>query len=244
MTAPSSRAPDHLHADAGLVRQLVLGVLVLVVALGGAAWWFVLRDDAPPEASLGDCAAPTTGDAPDTPDGDWTVQPDDDGSVFVGYRIDEQFGGETVTKTATGRTGEVAGTLLIAGDEVTEATVVANMAAISSNRTARDTAMRTKGLQTDEFPEATFTLTAPIALGQAPEVGRPIEATATGTLDLHGQERTIAIPIEACWTGLTIKLSGSAPIVLADYGIEQVETPIVDIAPDGELELELIFISA
>jgi polyisoprenoid-binding protein YceI len=234
-----------VHPEAGLVRRLVLGVLILVLLVGGATWWFVLRDDAPPPAALGDCASPTTGDAPDTPDGTWTVQPDvDPDAVFVGYRIDERFGGETVTKTATGRTSQVEGSLVIDGDQVTDTSIVANLATLSSNRTARDTAMRVKGLETDQFPDAEFTLTAPITLSPSPTVGVPVDATATGTLTLHGEENEVDVPIEACWTGLTIKLSGSAPIVLADYGIEQVQTPIVDIADHGELEFELVLTPA
>ena len=52
------------------------------------------------------------------------------------------------------------------------------------------------------------------------------------------------MPVEACWTGATIRVSGSAPIVLADYGIDQVETPIVEIDDHGSLEFELTFVPA
>jgi hypothetical protein len=50
------------------------------------------------------------------------------------------------------------------------------------------------------------------------------------------------VPIEACWTGPTIRMSGSLPVVLADYDIPPVETPIVEIDDHGELEFELTFV--
>ena len=220
----------------------MLGLLVLLLAAGAALWWFVLRDDAPERAALGDCAPPAGADAgPASVEGSWQVRAGDPETVFVGYRIEERFGGETISKEAVGRTGEVEGTLASDGTAVTEASVVAQLTSLQSNRTARDTALRTKGLETDTFPEARFTLTEPIVL-DPPEVGVPVQADATGTLELHGTEREVVVPIEACWTGPTIRMSGSLPVVLADYGIPLVETPIVEIDDHGELELELTFV--
>jgi polyisoprenoid-binding protein YceI len=162
----------------------------------------------------------------------------------VGYRVDERFGGETVTKTAAGRTGDVEGSFVVAGDTVTDTEVIADLTSLRSDRTARDSALRTKGLETERFPEARFTLTEPIDLAGTPEQGASIEAVAIGTLELHGEERDVQLPIEACWTGPTIRLSGSAPIMFADYGIEQIETPIVETADHGVLEFELVFTPA
>jgi polyisoprenoid-binding protein YceI len=230
------------HPESGLVRGLVLGLLLLVVLAGAGFWWFVLREDAPERASLGDCAPPADSDGgPATIEGAWTIQAGDPETVFVGYRIDERFGGETISKEAAGRTGDVTGSLSSDGTTVTEATVVAQLGSLQSNRTARDTALRTKGLETDTFPEARFTLTEPIPL-EAPAAGQAVEANAAGTLELHGTERDVVVPVEACWTGPTIRMSGSLPVVLADYGIPQVETPIVDIEDRGELEFELTFV--
>jgi polyisoprenoid-binding protein YceI len=232
------------HPEAGLARRVVLGGLAVLILAAGATWWLVLRDDAPPPAALGDCAPPPDGESTSTPEGTWLVDAGDPEAVFVGYRIEERFGGETVTKTAVGRSGSVEGQVVVEQQAVTDVSVVAQLDELRSDRTARDTALHTKGLETDLFPEARFTLTEPIPLRSLPDRGATIDASATGVLELHGRERAIELPIEACWTGPTIRLSGSAPIVLADYGMEQIETPIVEIADHGELEFELVLTPA
>src|SRR4051794_13812906 len=80
-----------------------------VLVLGVAFWWFILRDDAPPEARLptrspaASSATTAAGQAAHTGTiaGSWSVIPGQD--VFAGYRIQEKFGGDTVEKTAVGR---------------------------------------------------------------------------------------------------------------------------------------------
>ena len=105
--------------------------------------------------------------------------------------------------------------------------------------------MTTDGLETDDFPEASFTMSrATATLPAPPAKGRAVKATVPGDLELHGETKAVDVPVEACWTGATIRVSGSAPIVLADYGIDQVETPIVEIDDHGSLEFELTFVPA
>lgn len=226
------------RADGGAVRTLVVAALAVLLGAGAAVWWFVLRDDAPPPASLGDCVSAAGG--PEAPDGEWVVTAGDpDDPSFVGYRMDETFAGETITKEAAGRTPEVEGRIEIDGDRVTSARVVAQLDALRSDRTARDSALRTRGLETDRFPEATFTLTEAIGLGADPARGEAVATTAVGTLDLHGVSRPVEIALEACWTGPSIRLSGATDLVLADHGIEPISSAIVEIAEEGVLELEL-----
>ena len=61
---------------------IIVGVAVLVVAAAGfAGWWFLIRDDAPPEADIDtagqtldeEASGDTSGDAASGVDGNWTV---------------------------------------------------------------------------------------------------------------------------------------------------------------------------
>ena len=71
---------------------------------------------------------------------------------FVGYRIQELFGGETIKKTAVGRTPDVTGSMTVAGTSISEVTIEADMTTLASDRTARDTKMTTDGLETERLP--------------------------------------------------------------------------------------------
>src|SRR5215211_6491063 len=154
-------------------RRIVRGGLVtlaLVLVTGAAVgWWVLLRDDTPSEAALVErevVEAPT-----DELDGGWTVRPGDE--VFAGYRITEDFG--AVHNTAVARTGAVRARMTVEGTQVTAVTATVDMSSLTSQDNQvpgvgnRDAAMRTRGLETDAFPTATFTATEPIELGVLPE---------------------------------------------------------------------------
>lgn len=226
-----------------LVKVAVALVVLLAVA-AGAFWWFVLRDDAPPEAALPDRTVPTTTDesVAERADGPWTVQPSEE--VFVGYRIEEQFASDTFNSTAVGRTAAVDGSFVVAGTEITDVEIEVDVTALESDNGRRDGFISDRGLETTAFPTATFTLTEPIVIPVAPEIGTVIEATARGDLELHGVVRTVEIPVEARWNGDTIDVTGSLPIVLADYDIERISIPFVTVAEDGVLEFQLTFARA
>jgi polyisoprenoid-binding protein YceI len=224
----------------------VIAAAVVVLALAAAAvWWFVLRDTADPEADVDaiDSGEPADGSGPDSADGEWTVQADD--TVFVGYRVDELFAGETVTKTATGRTPGVEGTMTVDGQTVTAVDLTADVTQLASDQERRDSALATRGLETQRFPTAEFRLTSPVELPAEPAVDEPVETTVTGDLTLHGVTEPVEVELEARWSGPTISVAGSAPITFADYDIQPIEIPgFVSTAADGTMELQLLFVPA
>lgn len=220
-------------------------VACIVVVIGGAVgfWYFVLRDTAPPPPSLGAAAGTVPGSVPTSADGTWTTMTGQ-GDAYVGYRILELFAADTVKKEAVGRTNALVGELVIDGSTVTAATITADVTQLESDQAERDAAVRERGLETDAFPTATFTLTAPIELPGEPVVGREITVEATGDLTLHGVTKPVTVPIEAVWTGATVEVVGTVPILLADYGIERISVPLVTIDEQGSLELQLVFTPA
>ena len=237
------------------MRSVIKRLVLIVVLVGGAGfaalWWFVLRDDAPPRAGLRDrstetTAAPdgTTG-GPETSgaasfEGTWTVQPDDE--VFVGYRVTELFAGETIKHTAVGRTPAVTGQMSLTGTQLDAATFTADLTQLTSDESRRDNRLKDRGIETNTFPEATFSLTEPIEIG-SPGIGTPVTVTATGDLTLHGVTRSIEVPIDARWNGDTIDIAGGVPIVLADFEIEPPHVPgFVTVDENGEMEFQLTFV--
>ena len=143
---------------AGRARTFVLAALVVVLAAGGALWWFFLRDDAPEEATLdsSDCAVQRRSRPRRT--GRGRCEPGTVEEGFVGYRIEELFGGrdhqEDRGRAHAGRHRfDDRGRL----DRSATSRSTADLTTLASDRTARDTKMTTDGLETDDFPEASFT---------------------------------------------------------------------------------------
>ena len=221
------------------LRWFLVGFLVVVVAVVGAGAWYVFGSSSPAKPALSG-SDPTVTVAPGAkPDGTWTVARAKD--VYVGYRIKELFGGNTLKRDAVGRTSQVTGTMAITDTSVRSATVTANVATLTSDRDARDQYIHRHALDSDAYPRATFALTAPIALPAHVRPGVKIHEAATGNLTLHGVTRPVTLSVDARWNGATIEVAGTAPVQLRDYGIEPPHTPIVSVDDHGSLELHLVF---
>jgi polyisoprenoid-binding protein YceI len=225
--------------------KIVAPILFAVVVVAGFAfWWFVLRGSAPPPASLvqrttvaGSAASPNDSSA----DGRWRIQTGPD--VFAGYRIQELFGGDTFKKTAVGRSPAVAGALSIDGSTVSAANIDVDVTKLKSDAVQRDNRIKSQGLQTDQFPTATFVLTKPVVLPSPPAVGTPVNLQATGNLTMHGVTRPATFNLMARWNGDTIDVAGSTPIVLADYGMTAPSVGnFVSVDDHGTVELQLTFV--
>jgi polyisoprenoid-binding protein YceI len=246
----------------GRRRLLLIGGIGLLAIIGLAAfgaWWFVFRDDAPPPASIDDAvaAAGSTTDPPsdDTTattsaggelDGTWQVDTtigsfDDFTSSWVGYRIQEELQ-PIGANEAAGRTPNVDGSLEVDGTTITAAEVEADLTTLVSDDGRRDNQLRGRGLQTDTFPTATFTLTEPVDFEAVPARGETITVDATGELTLHGVTRPVTIALDAERVGQTLAVVGSTEITLADYDIEKPTGFLVlSVADTGTLELQLFF---
>jgi polyisoprenoid-binding protein YceI len=231
-------------------KWALVAVVAVVVIGSGAFYWLFLRDDAPERASIPVRATDTTatataggaGPAASGVDGTYRVSPGED--VFAGYRVQEQFGGETIEVTAVGRTPAVTGSLTIADGQVTAVQVEVDVTQLSSDRSQRDNAIRDRGLETDTFRTATFVLTAPIDLPDDVPAGQELELAATGDLTLHGVTRQVTFPLAAQWDGsgsVSVATPQGIPIVMADYDIEPPSSGFVSVDDEGEIELQLVF---
>ncbi len=184
--------------------------------------------------------SPTAGDAgalnPADLAGEWSVAAGSE----AGYRVDEVLNGTDVT--VTGRTQEVTGTFTIGSDGLTldAANVVVDVASIATDSGSRDAYFRDQALRTGEHPEATFTLTEPVTLAEAPQSGETVRASATGELTLAGTSQTVTIDVELRSDGTTAELAGSVPITFADSGVTAPNLGFVSVEPDGFVEFQLV----
>ena len=106
----------------------------------------------------------------------------------------------------------------------------------------RDGQLARQGVQTDQFPTATFVLTQPIDLGTVPAAGQEVSVTAIGDLTLHGVTKGVQIPLKAKLTGDVIGVSGSLSFRWEDFGMEQPSSQrVVSLADDVTMEFQAFF---
>ena len=183
-------------------------------------------------------------DVPSDPGADgtsdlWLI--DQTGTV-VGYRIEEELAG-IGGNTAVGRTSVVIGTLVLSGTMIESVDVAVDMTTLESDDSRRDAQMQRRGLETNDFPEAAFSLAQPIELGATPAVGEVVRSTAVGTLTLHGVTRSVEVVLEGQFVDESkLVIVGRADVVLSDYDMEPpVGFSVLSVADEGLFEFQLTF---
>ena len=222
----------------GRGKKIVAALATFLVLVAGglfAGWYFFIRSEAEPPAEIEETRVREGGAL----DGTYTLEAGDPES-FVGYRVLEVLAG--IDNTATGRTSDVEGSFSITDTTVSEVSVTADLSTLKSDRYRRDQRIKTLGLESEQFPEATFVLTEPIELAAIPKAGKTVTANAVGDFTLHGVTRSVEIDLEGRWDGRDIQVVGNLPITFGDYGME---TPsiagLVTVRDDGAMELQLFF---
>ena len=214
-----------------MARRLSIALAAIVLVVAGAFAVFILRgSDAPPPPTLS-AEEPASTASPATDTSSWVVARGKE--TFVGYRVREEFASIGVAD-AVGRTGEVGGGVNVDGDQIAGAVLEADMTTLRSDESRRDDALRTRGIETDRFPDAQFQLVEPVDLTRRSQ-------TVRGELTLHGETQPIRVKVSAQRLGGdTIELVGEAPIAFADFQIEPPSVAgVVTVEDEGTLEFKL-----
>jgi polyisoprenoid-binding protein YceI len=220
--------------------------VVLLVGAGAYALLALQTSDAPAPVSFasdgGSSGVPSVGGTALTADdleGAYTI---DAADSFVGYRVREELAFLSAPNDAVGRTSDVAGSMDVAGTDVSNVRVTADLTTLQSDESMRDERIHTVGLETDAFHEASFALTSPISFDGAPAEGETVQADARGTLTLHGVTNDVTVPAKAKWTSTGIQVIGSLDVTFADYDIEPPRFGPVNVGDDGTIEFRLVFV--
>jgi polyisoprenoid-binding protein YceI len=175
--------------------------------------------------------------------GTWTVAADS----VAGYRVREQLANLPAESDAVGRTSQVTGSITLessgSSTTLTAGTLTVDTTSITSDKSQRDNRLRNEGLQTDQYPTATFTLTKAVEVPAAALAGTASNVTLTGDLTLHGVTKSVEIPAQAQLVNGTIQVAGSISFPLSDYSITapNIGGFIVSIADTGTLEFLVNF---
>ncbi|HEV8697646.1 MAG TPA: YceI family protein [Candidatus Limnocylindrales bacterium] len=237
---------------------LALVAIAAIAAGGFIAYDQVLRGDSvagltlpastPTAAASSEpaTAAPAASGEPGTSSGvtgTWNVTTDSE----AGYRVRERLANLPAESDAIGRTSDVSGSITVEangdGARLTGGTLTVDTTTITSDEDRRDNRLRSEGLQTDQFPTATFTVTEPVDVPAAALAGTAADVTLTGDLTLHGVTKSVEIPAQAQLLGNTMQVAGSLTFPLSDFEISppNVGGFILSIADEGTLEFLVSF---
>lgn len=179
-------------------------------------------------------------EAPELSDlaGSWVLS--SQGTSFVGYRIGEELA-NIGTTTAVGRTSDVVVALEFDGSAITSVTIEADLRTLTSDQSFRDGALRTRGIETDTYPFATFVLTEAIPIDSLPTAEEALSVTVRGTLELHGVTNPVTIALEGQYVDGLVVVVGATDIALADYDIEPpTGFRVLSIDDVGVMEFQLV----
>jgi polyisoprenoid-binding protein YceI len=233
--------------------RIVLAAVLAVAALVGAGFlWFTGRESLEAvdiDRTIADLTgsedaegAADPADAVTDPSGSWTVDTSAEAfnavtgtGTFVGYRIAEVLAGVGDFE-AVGRSPQVEGSIVIDGDEVTEARIGADLAELVSDDSRRDS--RVRSLFADR--PVTFTLTSPVPFEWSAEERQRIGTDAVGILRLGEVEQEVTMRLVAEVVGTRLLVTGSAVVTLADLDVRVPSAPIVlSVADEATIELQL-----
>jgi polyisoprenoid-binding protein YceI len=134
----------------------------------------------------------------------------------AGFRVRETVIG--FSNDVTGRTGDVAGTVTVAGAYVSSAAFQVTLASISvGGKTGQPQLVKSLGVTA--HPLATVTLARPVPLPAAFSTGVVLTRTAAGTLTLNGVTRPVAVTLSARRDGSAIEVAGSLPVTFSSFHI-------------------------
>jgi polyisoprenoid-binding protein YceI len=232
-----------------LVVPLVAAVAVVALAGGGAyVYFFSGLRTAPPTLAL---ASPSPTDssspsptAPATGATTWTVA---SGSV-AGYRVREQFVGQSSTHDAVARTSAVSGQVTItqAGSthELSAASITVQLSSLASvdsvagyNVTNRDRIVQ-GSLNVRSFPTATFVASS-VALPAEAASGQAVTVSVPGKLTIHGVTRDVTATLQLRVSGASAQVVGTIATNMIDYGVSPPNIGFTTVQPAVTIEVSL-----
>jgi polyisoprenoid-binding protein YceI len=91
---------------------------------------------------------------------------------------------------------------------------------LTSDRAQRDERIHSIGLESDQYPTATFNkLSKPIELPAGATGGKVVKVPATGAFTIHGTTKTETVPLQLSLTPTALQAVGSLTFPWSEFGM-------------------------
>ena len=226
--------------------------LALLGGAGAYAYFFSGLRTSPTALALSSPTPTPTASATTSPSatsaasgiGTWQVA---SGSL-AGYRVKEQFAGQSSSHEAVSRTSDVSGQVTITqtGGVYTmssgKITVqLASLASVDSvagfNVSTRDGIVQ-RTLDVSSYPTAVFEAGS-VVLPAAASSGQQVTVTVPGQLTIHGVKKDVTATLQLRVSGGTAQIAGSIQTNMTEFGISPPQVPITVVQPAVTIEFSL-----
>ena len=226
-----------------------VGALVVLGAGGAYAYFFSSLRTTPsslalatPSPTASSSASPTGTSAAGT--GTWTVA---SGSL-AGYRVKEQFVGQSSSHEAVARTSAVSGqaTITQSGStyQLSAATITVQLSSVASvdsvagyNVTNRDRIVQ-QSLNVRSFPTAVFE-TQSVALPAGAAAGQTVTVSVPGKLTIHGVTKDVTANLQLRVSGTSAQIAGTIATNMTDFGVNPPSIGFTTVQPAVTIEVSL-----
>ena len=192
-------------------------------------------------------ATPTASSSVSVPAGTgrWIVA---SGSL-AGYRVTEQFVGQSSTHEAVARTSAVSGVVAIAQSgasyELTSARITVQLSSLASvdsvagyNVTNRDRIVQ-QSLSVGSFPTAVFEAGGGVALPAAAASGQAVTVSVPGKLTVRGVTRDVTATLQLRVSGTSAQVAGTIATNMTDFGVRPPSIGFTTVQPAVTIEVSL-----
>jgi polyisoprenoid-binding protein YceI len=124
--------------------------------------------------------------------------------------------------------------------KIAAASFKVDVSKLTSDRPMRDQRIRSIGLQSDQYPTASFKLAKPLTLPASFRTGRVAHVSATGVFNIHGTSKREAVPIEMALSKSGIEATGSITFPWSEFGMTAPSVGgFVNVADRATMEFDL-----
>src|SRR5213594_5028065 len=233
-----------------LIPLVAVAALVVLGAAGAYAYFFSSLRTAPPQLALTSPSANASPSASSTAgaagSGTWVVG---SGSL-AGYRVTEQFVGQSSSHEAVARTGAVSGQMTIAqsgsGYQLTSGQITVQLSGLASvdsvagyNVTNRDRIVQ-RSLDVQSYPTAVFEAEG-VTLPAGADSGQTVTFPVTGDLTIHGVTRTVTATVQLRVVNGTPQLVATIQTNMTDFGVQPPSIGFTTVQPAVTVEAQLSF---
>jgi polyisoprenoid-binding protein YceI len=216
--------PKRLKTKRGAL--LAIGGSLVVAAGALALAYFLLFPTSSPKRFALTTPAASASSAASTPIGSstqlaghWKIA---SGSA-AGYRVREKLGFLPAQSDAVGRTSAITGDASFTKSKhavtVTAASFTVDVSKLTSDRSMRDQRIHTIGLQSDQYPTATFVLSSSLTLPASALTGQVTSASATGVFNIHGTSKRETVPLQMRMSTSSIEVVGSITFPWSEFNM-------------------------